>query len=167
MKISTYRTGIMNFFVSLALVFGTFFLVGSACNLRSESKPVEPSRDEVHKLVKTTCMDFGDAIQSGDVAAFHSKVAKAWQKEMSVDKMKEAFQRYFDDRANYDFRRLLPPLKVYLDPQPKFEKVNDLDALVVDGRFETTPRPVNFHLTYIMEGKTWKLIRMNIFYSNY
>ena len=34
--------------------------------------------------------------------------------------------------------------------------------LVVDGYYATTPWRVSFHLTFIMEGRSWKLVGINV-----
>jgi len=40
--------------------------------------------------------------------------------------------------------------------------INEDSNLVVDGYYATSPWRVSFHLTYVMEGRTWKLIGINV-----
>ena len=40
--------------------------------------------------------------------------------------------------------------------------INGGNNLVVDGYYATSPWRISFHLTFIMEGRSWKLVGINV-----
>ena len=140
---------------------------GSSSDSKSDSKTTSskaevPSNDKLQTLVKTTFLDFSDAVQSGDFSDFHKKVAKVWQDQSSDDEMADAFKSFVDNKANYNFKKAVSPLDATFSPAPAIEQVSGLDALVVKGYYPTTPMRANFELKYTMEDGIWKLIGINI-----
>lgn len=128
----------------------------------SSSKAEVPSSDKLQTLVKTTFLDFSDAVQSEDFTDFHKKVAKVWQEQSSPDEMADAFKAFVDNKANYNFKKAVSPLDATFTPAPSIEQVSGMDALVVKGYYPTTPLRANFELKYTMEDGNWKLIGINI-----
>lgn len=128
----------------------------------SEEKAEIPSEEKLQTLVKTTFLDFGDAIQSGDFSDFHKKAASVWRDESSPEEMLDAFKVFVDNKNDYNFKRAVTPLDATLSPAPTLEKVKGLDALVVKGYYPTKPLRANFELKYVMDDGTWKLIGINI-----
>lgn len=49
----------------------------------SDTTPEIPSNDKLQTLVKTTFLDFSDAVQSGDFDDFHRKAATVWREDSS------------------------------------------------------------------------------------
>ncbi len=134
----------------------------SSDTTKSDAKPEIPSNDKLQTLVKTTFLDFSDAVQSGDFADFHKKTAKVWRDDSSPDKLADAFAPFVDDKENYDFKRAVSPMDATFSPAPSIEKVSGLDALVVKGYYPTKPSRANFELKYTMDDGTWKLIGINV-----
>ncbi len=135
---------------------------GGSETKKSEEKAEIPSEEKLQTLVKTTFLDFGDAIQSGDFSDFHKKAAPVWRDETSPEEMLEAFQVFVDKKEDYNFKRAITPLEATFSPDPTLEKVKGLDALVVKGDYPTKPLQTNFELKYVMADGTWKLIGINI-----
>ncbi len=128
----------------------------------SDAKPEIPSDEKLQTLVKTTFLDFGDAVQTEDFSDFHNKVAKVWRDDSSPEKLAEAFQTFVDNKDDYDFKRAVSPMDATFTPAPKIDKVSGLDALIVKGYYPTKPQRANFELKYTMDDGSWKLIGINI-----
>jgi len=139
---------------------------GSSDTKPDDSKLEIPGNDKLQTLVKTTFLDFGDAVQTGDFSDFHKKVAKVWRDDSSPDKLADAFKGFVEDKENYDFKKAVSPLDATFSPAPSIEKVSGLDALVVRGYYPTKPMRANFELKYTMDDGMWKLIGINIKVGN-
>ena len=135
---------------------------GGGSTTSSDAKPEIPSNDKLQSLVKSTFLDFSDAVQSGDFTDFHKKVAKIWREDSSPEKMADAFNAFVEDKENYNFKKAVSPLDATFDPAPSIDKVSGLDALVVKGYYPTKPARANFDLKYTMDDGTWKLIGINL-----
>ena len=134
---------------------------GSSTSSSSNAKPEIPSKEKLQTLVKTSFLEFGDAVQSEDFTDFHKKVAKPWRDSSTPEKLNEAFKAFIDKKANYDFKRVISPLDATFSPEPRIEKVRDLDALIVRGSYDTKPI-TNFEFKYTMDDGSWKLIGINV-----
>jgi len=128
----------------------------------SSGKAEIPGNDKLQTLVKTTFLDFGDAVQSEDFTDFHNKVAKVWRDSSTPDEMNDAFKVFIQNKENYNFKKAVSALDATFSPAPAIEKVQGLDALVVKGFYPTKPEQANFELKYTMDDGTWKLIGINI-----
>ncbi len=139
-----------------------FKKTGGGVTTTSDAKPEIPSNDKLQTLVKTTFMDFSDAIQSEDFTDFHKKIAKVWREESSAEKLADGFDSFVEDKENYNFKKAVSSLDATFSPAPSIEKVSGMDALVVKGYYPTKPARANFELKYTMDDGTWKLIGINI-----
>ncbi len=135
---------------------------GGSDTKSSNEKPEIPSEEKLQTLVKTTFLDFGDAVQSSDFSDFHKKSASVWRDEFSPEQMLKAFQVFVDNKEDYDFKKAVSPLDATFTPAPAIEKIRGLDALVVKGYYPTKPQQANFELKYVIDDGTWKLIGINI-----
>lgn len=125
-------------------------------------KPVIPGDEKLQTLVKTTFLDFGDAVQTEDFTDFHKKIAKVWRDSSTPDELNDAFKTFIDRKEDYNFKRAVSPLEASFTPAPAIEPVRGLDALIVKGYYPTKPQRANFELKYVMEDGNWKLIGINI-----
>jgi len=128
----------------------------------STSKAEVPSGDKLQTLVKTTFLDFSDAVQGEDFTDFHKKVAKVWRDSVTPDELLTAFKVFVDNKSDYNFKKAVSSLDATFEPAPAIEQVKGLDALVVKGTYPTTPKKAGFELKYVMEDGSWKLIGINI-----
>ena len=138
---------------------------GSGSNSSTDTSPTKleiPGNEKLQTLVKTTFLDFSDAIQTGDFTDFHKKVAKVWRDDSSADAFAESFKSFVDDKENYNFKKAISPMDATFSPAPAIEKVSGLDALVVKGYYPTKPQRANFELKYTMDAGYWKLIGINV-----
>ncbi len=137
----------------------------SDAKTETSSEPAKaevPSDDKLQTLVKSTFMDFGDAVQSEDFSDFYAKIAKVWRDETSPDELNDAFKVFINEKENYDFKRAVAALDATFSPAPAIQKRGSNDALVVKGFYPTKPQRANFELKYVMDDGTWKLIGINI-----
>ena len=150
---------------------GVVFKKGGSSDSKSDLKsdistPEIPNNDRLQTLVKTTFMDFSDAVQAGDFTDFHKTVAKVWQEDSSADEMKTAFKSFVDNKESYNFKKAVASLDATFSPSPAIEKVSDLNALVLKGYYPTKGQRANFDLKYTKEDGNWKLIGVNIKTTN-
>ncbi len=123
------------------------------------SKSEIPSDDELQSMVKTTLLDFNDAVLSDDFNNFHSTICQPWQKEMSPEKFRTEFQEFVTKRID------IKDIKSYdaeFTPAPTISKVVGYRTLLVEGKYQTRPKLTKFTLNYIPEGKQWKLSRIEV-----
>ena len=126
------------------------------------AKAEVPSGDKLQTLVKTTFMEFGDAVQSEDFTDFYAKIAKVWRDETSPEELNEAFKVFIDNKEDYDFKRAITPLDATFSPEPALQKRGANMALVVQGYYPTKPQRANFEMKFVQDDGTWKLIGINI-----
>lgn len=117
-----------------------------------------PTDDQIQEMAKTTVLDFNDAIQKEDFTVFHRNISKPFQKEASPERFKQVFKSFID--ANIDFSEIRSK-PAYLRPTT-VDKSRGTTTLNLKGSYATSPRPTNFYLKYIPEGKEWKLIALEI-----
>lgn len=118
------------------------------------SKKQIPSDAEMQDIVKTTLLDFNDALQSEDFTNFYSKISRVWQKQTNPDKMKQTFQNFIDGEADVSN---ISSMTATFTSQPQLVKKFGLDMLDVKGEYPTYPIKTTFELQYVPEGKDWKL----------
>lgn len=121
-----------------------------------------PSKDKLQTLVKTSFLEFGDAVQAEDFSDFHKKVAKVWRDSSTPEKLDEAFKVFTEKKEIYNFNKAVAPLDATFSPDPKIDKVQGMDALIVKGSYPTKPQQANFEFKYVMDDGIWKLIGVNI-----
>ncbi len=128
----------------------------------SSAKPEVPSNEKLQSLVKTTFLDFSDAVQGEDFTDFHKKVAKVWRESSTPDEMLEGFKVFVDNKENYNFKKAISPLDATFDPAPAIEDFKGIDALILKGFYPTKPEQANFELKYALDDGNWKLVGINI-----
>ncbi len=123
------------------------------------SKSEIPSDDEMQEIVKATLLDFNDAIQKEDFTNFHSNISKVWQRQVKPDELKGKFQIFIDGDADLSGIRSLKP--TFTSPA-KIDKSKGTKTLEVKGEYPTSPNNSTFELSYVPEGKEWKLFGLNV-----
>lgn len=126
----------------------------------SEEKVEIPSAEKLQTLVKTSMLDLGDAVKSGDFKDFHRKAAKVWRDSTSPAEMAESFKTFAE--ADIDVKKLVSSLDATFTAEPSVEKFAGFDALSVNGFYPTKPKKLYFDLKYAMDDGTLKLIGISI-----
>ena len=123
------------------------------------SKSEIPSDEELQDMVKTTLLDFNDAVAKGDFADFHTRIAKAWQTQVTPETFNTSFGKFIENKINIGN---ISSKEASFSPEPKIDRSRGLRELVVEGRYDTSPLPVKFELKYVPEGKEWKLYGISV-----
>jgi hypothetical protein len=123
------------------------------------SKGKLPSDDELQSIVKTTLLDFNDAVQKGDFTDFYDKICKPWKKQTSVEKLETSFRNFIDKKVNIG---TISSQKAEFSPSPVVERELGYQTLKLQGKYPTKPNYTKFELNYIPEGKDWKLSKIQV-----
>jgi hypothetical protein len=171
--------------LSLAIAIGVFFVVGFACNVDTNTSSTSdnkapatgntgdsgssttsdasrgdvPSDAELQTLVRSTVLDFNEAIQSDDFGDFHENLAKPFKKQVSAEKLAGVFHEFVENKLDFSD---VKDLKATFNPAPAIEKDAGFTVLHTKGIYPTTPRKTNFDLKYIKEDGEWKLSSIEI-----
>jgi hypothetical protein len=140
---------------------GEWKLLGINVNLRAAAdanaeKPRPPADAELRKLVRQTLLDFNEAVQAKDFAAFHARASTPLRQQITPDKLREAFQAFIDRKVN------IAPVK---DVEAKFAgppKVDGDGVMTVKGEYPTRPTRTAFQLKYYQEKGEWKVLGVNV-----
>lgn len=124
------------------------------------SKGEMPEGEELDSLVRKTLLDFNRSLQNEDFTEFHKTISSAWQKQVTPRQMKKAFQQMIDKKTDIGAISEMDP--VYTSPTT-VDSSNPVSELRVRGKFETRPIDTKFDLTFIPDGRDWKLGRIEIY----
>lgn len=124
------------------------------------SKKQIPVDAELQEMVKTTVLDFNDAVQSEDFTNFHAKSSKALQRTANPAKMKETFQQFIDGEMNI---ASISSMQAKITSPPKLENRSGYNIFSVSGEYPTYGVTTTFDLQYVAEGKDWKLLLIKIY----
>jgi hypothetical protein len=124
------------------------------------SKKEVPSDAEMQEIVKTTLLDFNDALQQKDFTDFHTKISKVWQRQTNPDKLKQGFQTFIDGRTDIS---AIESMDATFTTPPGIIKNLGYNMLNVKGEYPTSPIKTTFELQYVPEGKDWKLALIRVY----
>jgi hypothetical protein len=110
-------------------------------------------------IVRTTMLDFNDAIKAADFTDFHSTVSKLWQRQTNPEKMKTSFQTFITGRTDIS---VISAMDATFTSPAKIEKRIGMNMLDVKGEYATSPIRTTFELQYVPEGKEWKLALIKV-----
>ncbi len=123
------------------------------------SKGEIPSDEELQEMVKTTLLNFNDAIQQKDFSDFHKTIAEAWQKQVTPKTFDDGFRSFMD--KGVDISEIKSQKATFYTP--RLETSEGLERLKVEGSYPTSPKPTTFKLQYIAEDKEWKLFAIEVY----
>ena len=118
------------------------------------SKGEIPRDDELQDMVKTTLLDFNDAVTSADFTTFYGNISKLWQRQTSPAKLEDTFKVFIDGKNNFSAIR---SKDAEFSSNPKVDDSKGFKELVLEGKYDTSPLPTKFTLKYTPESKNWKL----------
>jgi len=118
------------------------------------------SKEEIQKqkliqgyttLARISIYTLGKAVQENNMTILYNNIAKQWQKDTSVKKLKKAYGVFIDKKVN-----LLPLSKVL----PTLSNVNIAKngVLNIAGYYRLGKTNLYFRNDYIIENKIWKLV---------
>ena len=115
-----------------------------------------PTDEKSKTLILDSLLDFNKAVQNKSFDGFHTKISRAWQEQITPDKLKEVFQQFIDKKLDISSIKTVEPI---LSEPPQ---INSDGLLVLQGYYPTHPSKVNFQLKYIYEHPAWKLFGINV-----
>ncbi|HEV7404780.1 MAG TPA: hypothetical protein VGO11_17695 [Chthoniobacteraceae bacterium] len=114
-----------------------------------------PDDATVRRLVHNSMILFSDAVQTESFWEFYEYASVAWQKELTEQKLSNAFHSFIERKVNMSGILEMQPI---LDQPPE---IGTDGYLVVTGHYPTKPYEVHFTLRYIYELPEWKLLGLN------
>jgi hypothetical protein len=132
-----------------------FTMIGRPVALSYGATKKVPDDATVRRLVHQSMVLFSDAIQTQSFWEFYEHASAAWQKELTEQKLANAFHSFIEREVN---------MSGIVDLQPVFDvppEINSEGYLVVTGHYPTKPYEVHFTLRYIYELPEWKLLGLN------
>jgi len=115
-----------------------------------------PNAEEAMQLVKETMRHFAHAVNRKDMTDLHAYAAAVFQKQVSVEKLNNAFKSFMEMQVDFT---VLDKMNPHLDSQPK---VKEDGTLILEGTYPTTPNKVYFVLKYMRGKAVWKLVGINV-----
>ena len=115
-----------------------------------------PTDEKSKTLILDSLLDFNKALQEQSFDSFHAKISRAWQEQITSDKLKEVFQQFIDKKLDIASIKTVDPI---LSEPPQ---INSDGLLVLQGYYPTQPLKVNFRLKYVYEHPMWKLFGINV-----
>lgn len=118
-----------------------------------------PSERDMEDLVKTTLIDFNDAIQKGDFSDFHDTISTTWKKTSTPETFNQGFSEFIEKKVDISG---VKDINATFDPTPTVEKKRGYKVLTAKGKYDTYPLPTRFENEYLEEGGKWKLISIRV-----
>jgi hypothetical protein len=130
---------------------GALLLAGPA---RAEN--TVPSAEFQEILIKTSLLTLNDANLTGNYAVLHAKLAKVFRDQITPDGLKKGFKPFADQKVDFGLISAKPPIAT------ADTKIDNRDALLLRGYFDTTPSRVSYEFDFIPSEGLWKPIMLNV-----
>jgi hypothetical protein len=131
-------------------------LVLVACSLQPARAVQIPSDGEQDVLVRTTLMTFNDANMTGNYAVLMAKASRQFQSQITVEKLSSAFEPFRNNELFFE-----GAVDAHYDPSEK-PTIDADGALVLIGMVKTDEMQLKYRLRFVQNGKTWKLLGINV-----
>jgi hypothetical protein len=115
-----------------------------------------PSNDQAVDLAERSMRIFMTAVREKTMQGLWTHSSARFREKFSVAQLDRVFKNFYDLTITGD------PLAGKGPIFTGSPMINEDANLVVDGYYATTPWRVSFHLTFIMEGRSWKLVGINV-----
>src|SRR3981081_1175094 len=121
-----------------------------------DASPAVPSKTDQVVLVKQSIHDFVVSVEKKDMEHFRGTVSQLWQKQVTTEKLNQAFKPIIDSGASWSVLDRFEPVF------SSDAKIDESGVLRLAGHYPTKPSQVYFEQKYLYEGVAWKLIGFNI-----
>lgn len=118
--------------------------------------PTGPDAEEQQLLVSSTLDAFSESINANDFSVLHNIGSTRFREEVSVDKLREAFAGFVDQKIDLSILGTLAPT---IDASSGVQSDGNLQ---LTGSYDTQPSGVRFDLLYEWEDEQWWLININV-----
>jgi hypothetical protein len=115
-----------------------------------------PSNDQVVELAERSMRIFMASVREKSMQGLWTHSSARFREKFSAAQLDKVFKNFYDLTITGD------PLAGKSPIFTAGPMINEDSNLVVDGYYATTPWRVSFHLTFIMEGRSWKLVGINV-----
>ena len=143
--------------VQTGLVQNRFSAVGKAPDFvelaRRQSVPDEAT---VRKLTLDAMLQFDEAVRQKSFADFYTKTARAWQNQITEQRLQRAFQGFIDGQVEF---RGIREVEAVLDGPAQ---VSTEGLLLVSGHYPAKLHPVIFALKFMYELPKWRLFGIDV-----
>ena len=116
-----------------------------------------PSDDQVVELADNSMRIFMASVREKSMRGLWDHISLRFRQKFSVAQLDEVVQGLLRPADNRRSARREKP-----DLHGGSRRSTMHGNLIVDGYYATTPSRVSFHLVFAMEGRTWKLIDINV-----
>ncbi len=123
---------------------------------RESTRGTALSQDQMRQLAKDTLLQFNNAVQQKDFAAFHANVATPFAAQVTPQQMRQAFGSFIERNANIS---AIKDASAILQPGPS---INERGVLNLSGFFPVQPQPVYFQNKYVWQDRKWKLLSIDV-----
>ena len=146
------------------IVFGGLIVLLSGglvyCLFQSES-PVPnqyriPTVSESERLTLNTTLEFGEAIQAGNLSLFRNTTSDAFKRAFSEAEFEQAFNGFIEQRINL---LAVNKQKAILTTAPAMTADG---TLILRGYFPTQPSRVYFDYSYVRQNGAWLLSGIDV-----
>jgi hypothetical protein len=125
----------------------------------SSEKPLpqlqRPTDAEVVALADKSFRLFMTSVREKSMHTFWKHISLQFQKKYSTSDLDTAFKDFYEVPITGD--PLAGRSPIFMVPP----NIDENDYLVVKGFYATRPSRLSFHLTYVKEGFSWKVIGIN------
>jgi hypothetical protein len=115
-----------------------------------------PPEADLRGMATEVLLEFNKAVKAGDFTQFHARTSAPWKKQITPQKMQEAFQKFIDNHID---------IGAIKEVEPRFDPPAPADedgVLVVKGHYPTRPSQVHYTLEYLRESGAWKLLGIHV-----
>jgi hypothetical protein len=134
-----------------ATVVGALLLIAPAT---AEDKV--PSTQFQEMLVKSALLTLNDANITGNYTVLHAKMAAPSREQLSVDRLKQAFKGFADQKIFWGAVATMPPIAT------SETKIDARGALILRGYFDAKPNRLIYELDFLPSEGEWKPIKLNV-----
>jgi hypothetical protein len=113
---------------------------------RPQPNPIDQTR-----LVRETTGKFANAVASHDFTQFHQSAAALWQRQITPQKLAEAFGSF--SAAGVDLRGLGA-----VEPRISSAAFDDDGTFAIAGTYLMSGNTFEYRYRYIFEGTDWKMV---------
>jgi hypothetical protein len=121
----------------------------------SAGKPM-PGDERSKVLIRETLLAFNQAVAAKNFAAFHEQISRAWQEQITSQKLREIFADFIDQQIDISSIKGIEPVLT----EPPVIDANGI--FILQGYYPTHPARVNFRLKYLYEHPAWKLFGIQV-----
>jgi len=119
-----------------------------------------PEDAALAKMVSGSMGALARAINAADFGPFHAGVSELRKSQISAGELQSAFQAFIDQGIDLT---ALDGMEPVLSERPALDP--ETNVLGLKGYFASSPSVTNFEFDYIYEHPNWKLLGVNVYFT--